>query len=245
MQWSVGLQTCPRKDGSSFVFTAVEQIQKAGWQDVTIFAEPASPVPPDQKVAFRPQRYGDWTNWIVGLFELFISNPFSDFFVMFEDDIVMCRNIRSYLEYAIPFLGNFGIISLYTPAKYHRKYLQVRNIFHDEKNQGYQVWGSQAIVLSRESARRLFASDLILLYRHHGYGDDNAHKDVALGQWAMYSRMPYFYHTPSLVEHTGLDSLIGSEPHKSLDFVGETFDAASWIGEPPVVLSEVEKTKIF
>jgi hypothetical protein len=39
--------------------------------------------------------------------------------------------------------------------------------------------------------------------------------------------------------------LIGSEPHKSLDFVGETFDAASWIGDPPVVLSEVEKTKIF
>lgn len=228
MRWVVGVQTCPRE--VSYLENTLKSIERAGWSDICVFAEPGSQVPSGYRVAYRPQRYGDWTNWIVSLFEMFSANPETDCLVLFEDDIKICVGLREYLDWSIPKLGTFGCLSLYTHPKHHCSKLKSRHGWHNEADNEWALCGTQAIVFTYHSLMRFLSSSKILLYRHDEIGKKNSYKDCAIGKWAC-NNEKVLYHTPSLVEHMGQISTLETQGHVSLDYVGDDFDARSYIGQ--------------
>lgn len=225
IEWGVGLTVSPRKD--SVLDQTLSSIRGGGWRTIAIFAEPGTLIPafPDVVTVERPYFYGSWTNWICSWFELFTRYPKAGAYIIFEDDVVVCRNARRYLERSFPILGDFGSISIYTPEK-HKKNVPPFT-FHDESYFGQHVWGTQAIVFSRASLHRFLSNSEVLNHLNHGFGRKNRHRDMRLGAWAYEMGETLYYHTPSLADHAGTPSTLLSSPHQSGDFVGVNFDAAT------------------
>lgn len=234
MNWAIGIQTCPRPE-DVYIDHTIESVKRAGWDDITIFAEPDSPVPQGYPVTYRPFRYGDWTNWVCAYFELFMANPEANAFVLFEDDVTSSRNIRSYLEWAIPKLGRFGCLSLYTPPKHHSDFQG----WHDEADTGWALSGAQAMVFTRGSLQRFLSDPKVVNYRFDEIGKKNAHKDCAIGKWAC-KKERVLYHNPSLIDHRGVESLIGTKNHRARDYVGDEFDCVELIGQINVLPAKSE-----
>lgn len=199
-----------------------------------VFAEPDSPTQNCKNVIQRPRFFGDWANWATGLYELLLSSPDSDYFFMAEDDIIVCKGIRAYLEEQLPKLNNFATVSLYCPNKYSKKIVG----FHNECI-GWLTCSTLTVIMSREGVIKLFSDPDVQRHRFEhifpvpadeiswGVGVDpkNSVKDAVLGLWAKKNNLPMYYHSPSLVQHVGLISTLKTNSIDVVadDFVGEDF----------------------
>lgn len=211
INWHVGMTTGQGR--SKIALSVIEQIRKAGWDSVEVFADGEFE---SSIVHRRPYRLGSWRNWISGLFQLYVSCE-SDYYVMFEDDILLCHNIRGYLERLLPTLGEFLAISLYNPDNPH-KYLSF-NCIENVSWLGTDFWGTQCIVFSRSGLSGFLTNTDVIEFR----GD--RHRDSILGRYALQEKKVLYCHSPSLVEHISDHSTIGNDIHHAKDFVGENFDA--------------------
>lgn len=248
MKWTVGVVTAPREKGY-YLQKTLSSIKMAKFENVTVFAEPHSIVPEDYQVVHRPKKYGDWTNWAAGFYELLLSNPETDYFLMAEDDSIFCQDTKKYIEYAIPYLGNFGYLSLYTPSKFQCN----KKCFHNELN-GVHTWSTVAIVIKKEKAISFFSDCDVQRHRFEDiFGEskqfwmcskteiNNSVKDAVLAKWCSKYNYPVYYHTPSLAEHIGeFSTLTDQESTKnnsrmSADFVGENADLTDWFKEKIIV----------
>ena len=243
-KWSVGIITAPRK-GVSHIDKTLQCLINAGWNNIVVFAEPNSPIPLDSSIPVvqRPRFFGDWTNWATGLYELLLSEPDSDYFFMAEDDGVICKGAKSYLDQVLPILGDFATVSPYCPNKHRRKNFIG---FHNECI-GWETWSTLTVIMSKESVIRFFSDSDVQRHRFEhifpvpadqipwGVEVDpkNSVKDAVLGLWAAKNGLPMYYHSPSLVQHIGMTSTLTSktttEANLAFDFVGEDFEP-NWEG---------------
>ena len=237
MKWSVGITTCQREHNT--VSQLLHSLHDNGWNDITVYAEPNAEVS-SYRVVRRDKNYGCWTNWICGLYDMYAMDIEADAYVMFEDDVLLCRNLRPYLERLVPALANFGALSLYTPSHQAKK-TQGLFCIHDEGYRGGFIWGTQAIVFSSASLPRFLASKNVMEHRRTQTGATNKNRDSAIGMWAKQNGERVFYHTPSLVQHLRGPSSVGHDHHEASDFVGEDFDATSLLAaQMPIVVSPAE-----
>ena len=156
INWTVGLITAPR-DRGFYLDQTLKSINKSGFSDPVIFAEPRSIIPDDFKgdIVWRRKKYGDWTNWATGLYELYLSEPCTNYFLMLEDDVLLCTGLREYLEYCLPFLGDFASLNLYTSSKYFCS--KRKRMFHNEC-QGKRTWSTVAVVMSHAAVLNFFSN---------------------------------------------------------------------------------------
>ena len=61
---------------------------------------------------------GAWKNWLLGLRELRTSNPDAEIYGMFQDDALLCKNVKPYLENVLWPSPNASVVSIYTPRPY-------------------------------------------------------------------------------------------------------------------------------
>ncbi len=239
MKWTIGITTAPRQN-SYYLDRTIHSLQEAGWSEITVFAEPGSTIPTDFKghVVNRRKQYGDWTNWATGLYELFLSEPDTDYFFMLEDDAIVCH-CKEYLEWTIPKLGKFANLSLYTPSIYAKEGFSG---FHNEMR-GFQTWSTVTVVMSHQTVMNFFCDEGVQAHRSHdlhrlkynkfdmhkpepkelnwtSYGSGyssiidtqgNTLKDAVIGRWADKQKLPIYYHTPSLAEHIGFLSTLTTD----------------------------------
>lgn len=228
-KWAVGLITAPRK-GEPTVQRTLESLKKAGWDDVVVFAEPGAPVE-HNKVVRRPDRYGDFTNWFTGLVELIISHPRHKYIMMLEDDVVLVRNLRQYLDLRLPKLTPFASASVFCPSYFTR----YTDDLWERKYEGEFTLGTQTVCMTREMALEFISDRDVVRHRSSGVvyftnPSENTAKDIVIGVWAQKRNLPVCYHNPSLAQHIGDNSTLRSYYWKAAqlsaqDFVGEDFDA--------------------
>jgi hypothetical protein len=167
-------------------------------------------------------------NWILSMWELYIRNPEAERYALFQDDFVCYRNLRSYLERWYPGERNdshLGYLNLYTfpsneslrPGRETGWYLS---------NQFGR--GAVALVFSREVVITLLSQKHLVQRTadmHRGHKAIDGGVVTALGQ----EGIKEYVHYPSLVQHIGIESSMGNNPHKqSESFKGENFDALSF-----------------
>lgn len=257
MKWTVGITTAPRPQGY-YLDVTINTLKRAGWSNMTVFAEPNSIVPDDVTVIERRKTYGDWTNWATALYDLLLSEPDTDYFFMSEDDVEICPGAKAYVEYALPKLGEFAFLSLYTSSRYHKP--NYFRMFHNECD-GIHTWSTITVIMSRSSVIKLFSDEQV---QRHRFSDldlvntnnfkasfgrgrtsiidcvGNTVKDSVLGRWASKNNLPIFFHTPSLAEHTGYYSTLTEDVstvenmRRSKDFVGN-LDVSQWVGQKIIV----------
>ncbi|HUT09045.1 MAG TPA: hypothetical protein VMY42_00980 [Thermoguttaceae bacterium] len=216
-RWAVGITTAPRPRPT--LERTMQALTDAGWDRYSIFAEPGAPLPlvdPDRiRVYRRPATLDIWQNWITGLADLLAAYPEADAFFMLQDDVLLCRGLRDYLERVLwPADHRVGICSPYQPAPYLAEhpgagfYLQ---------NRGWYLAGALTWIIPPATARSLLPT----------WANFEAERqlDARIGNWCLETGRSVWYHSPSLAQHLGLgNSASGDESRHNLrragDFIG-------------------------
>lgn len=171
-------------------------------------------------------------NWWLALWELYLRNPLADFFALFNDDILLYKNLRAYLEADQPGSNPLdpqrtkGYCNLFTvPAS--GKDLLNRNetlLGWHESNQMAQ--GGAGLVFHRYVLLNLFSSRTMiekpLLTNHKAWKNVDGSVCDALNAIGYKEHIHY----PSLIQLQPIESSIGNEPMPLSDcFWGENYDA--------------------
>ena len=225
-KWAVGVTTAPRKKPT--LARTLESLLHAGWQSPILFAEPDSIISgSNHEIVWRTEKLGAWPNWYLGLVELYQRSPEADAYLMVQDDVLFCRNLRSYLEAELWPEEQVGVVSLYNPLKV------------DRTTRGFERYSSQgglpcalALVFPNTAARLLLADMKVLLHRRRGPTIGRRLVDTVVGQWAERSKWGAYLHWPSLCQHIGETTTVGTAAQdlvvrRAEGFVGEAFDALS------------------
>jgi len=224
MIWACGVTTIPERQ--AMLRQSLASIRDAGFTVDRLFIDGGPNGMPDYHATMREPRISIVGNWLLGLLELYIRNPHADRYAMFQDDILLCYNLRQYLESCE-----------YPWQSYLNLYTMPENLLLSGGKQGWYASnqmgrGALALVFSRDALINLLQADHTLRKpQDPKKGDKSIDGCVLTGMkqrgWKEY------VHNPSLVQHTGNgQSTLGNRQWPDADsFPGIDFDAMTLVGE--------------
>lgn len=132
----------------------------------------------------------------------------ADFYLLMEDDIELNRHLEHNLRCWSPLRGRRGSMpffaSLYNPS---RAYLSRNDAEHYLVAAPYDLWGSQALLVSHATAE----------YFVQHWDELDGPPDLKMPRLA--TRLcAIYYHLPSLAQHTGVVSTWGGIQHVAGDY---------------------------
>ena len=238
MKWACGVCTVPQRMYDLLPQT-LASLKLAGFSDIRLFvdhcADPKEHVPMAKGVTNRWPRIGSYGNWMLGMTELFLRAPDADRYVMFEDDVVLCRNTRNYVE-ACKFPTG-GYLNLYTVPDNVEAGQTAGWTRSAQKGRG-----ALALAFDRDGVRAILTSARCVSHseskqRGHYLTDGailDAMRKVGVREWV---------HVPSLVQHTGAETTIPNrlaptraEYMTAPTFPGESFDAMEFLNAASTTL---------
>jgi hypothetical protein len=225
--WECGLTTVPERRENLLPRT-LASIRAAGFPGPRIFVDGASSgyeglgLP----VTYREDRVLTAGNWHLAVMELYHRNPHADFYAMFQDDLVLSRGVREYIERSrVPSNSYF-------------------NLFNGHDNGlppgGREGWypsnqcgrGAVALAFSRHSFEVLLSSSH-LVKRIPDPVRGTSSIDGGILEAMRIAGHAELIHWPSLADHTGTVSTMGNQTyqHHHPSFPGEDFDVLELLKE--------------
>ena len=176
------------------------------------------------QVTHRNPRTRAYGNWLLAMWELFLRNPQADRYAIFQDDLVMYRNLRSYLDAA--YYPEKGYLNLYS--------FPVNEAVAD--GQDYVGWyksnqkgqGAVALVFDADAVDALLNSRMLFTAARKKKQKGGRHKNIdgKIANAMKNAGWMECVHSPGLVQHIGEKSVAGNGRHLlSETFRGEEFDA--------------------
>lgn len=152
-------------------------------------------------------------------------------FTILQDDILVCRDFVSYVERLLPTIEvQEWIVNWFNVTKPVQPTVNPVLVWCEPR----EFYYSQAVTYSSWSARRIYEFLVNEARpekddRGQNHGDDQWIR-AALEQF----REPYLSHLPSLVQHTGQESMVApgmklsDHQRVSRNFIGTDFDVMKW-----------------
>lgn len=230
--WAYGVTTVPQRK-TGLLLKTIESLRSAGFPSPRLFVD-GCPDPREYhhfglEVVTRYPQIRAYGNWYLALCELYFRSPTADRFAIFQDDIALYRNLRTYLDWC-PFPGELNT----RPKGYWNLYTFPHNQLLSGGKTGWYPSdqmgkGALALIFNREGVRFLLSNSHMIdrvQNPHRGYKSI----DGAVVEAMKNAGWKEYVHNPSLVQHLGDVSTIGSLKHpKANSFLGEDFDAGSLI----------------
>ena len=217
MKWATGVTVAPRKNPT--FDRCYQSFLDSGFKP-HIFKEPGVSIDPAfsvNGVTERMYTLGAWKNWLLGLRELRTSNPDAEIYGMFQDDALLCKNVKPYLENVLWPSPNASVVSIYTPRPYA-----------SDSTWSYgrlPLWGAVAYFFTKDTLNSLLNHPIIRRW------DGDKCIDIKVGEWCEAIKKPPVFHNPSLAQHISeCSSIWGNDvaaegDTAAFEFVGENFDA--------------------
>lgn len=194
VRWASYVITAPRP-GPSRVEQTIAAIEAAGFPPPFIFAEPGADVPPHlhTRLVRWPRQTGIYQQNTAALAWIYMAMGTRGFDAVasFEDDVEPMPGLARYLEAEVLWPTppeRLGCLSLYTPA------------MHADGAVGWHrweqlLWGSQALVLSREAVRAYLWENprTHLLHRCHPSPAIDTFFDVEFSRWCLRVRRDMWF----------------------------------------------------
>lgn len=224
--WACGLTTVPQRMHDGLLDRTLTSLKAGGFTDIRLFIDGLSyPMSWDSPFKTLPMTCRNpsirvYGNFHLGLSELFIRNPKADLYAMFQDDFVTYKNLRAYLERCkFPEKGYFN---LYTFPQNQKKF----EGWYPSNQLGK---GAVALVLPRAAVLALLSSSYWTLRpTSNPENPDRIWKFIDGGIVEALKRDGFkeYVHNPSLVQHTGIESVAGNKKQDLAEsFKGEQFNA--------------------
>lgn len=230
MNWSYGITTVPSRLHTYFPKT-LESLEAAGFDNPRLFIDGAESTCEYEhlglEMTVRTPKINLFGNWFLALWELYIRNPDADRYALFQDDILLCKNTRQYLEQLD--YPERGYWNLYIAPEVQTK-IPTSMGFHQSTQKGR---GALALIFSKEHLCEI-------LTHHHCYTKpQNAftrkrHKNIDGCIVSSMIKLGYkeYVHNPSLAYHIGdKSSLLNAKYKPTISFRGEDFDAMELLND--------------
>lgn len=225
-RWAVGITTAPRKQ--STLHRCVDSVLRAGF-DPVVFAEPDTPcnVPLHVRIVRRPHtiatpaftasalgpdgRFGAWQNWYQSLKDLLELYPFAEAVCIFQDDCVLTRGVREFLEHDLWPSDRTGTVSIYAPN--FPGYEQA-GVTGCKRVVGRHLMGAVANIFPRDVAEQIINTKSLSEWRGAAKGEQPVPHlkkaiDTYIGHAVAELDKNTYYYTPSLAQHISATSSIG------------------------------------
>lgn len=237
MRWSYGVTTVPERKKTLLPRT-LHSLRAAGFDSPRLFVDGGSERDGYQELfglpcSFRVPALRTAQNWHLAMLELYLRDQAADRFALFQDDFLICRGAREYLDRS-PYPGR-GYLNLFTFSNSERSIEgKEPGTWHEaaelDSGGGMQVGrGAVALVFSREAVMALLSSPYLVERVqdvHWGWRKIDGGIVTAMNR----AGWREFVHCPSLVQHIGDISSMGSKRHKpAMSWPGEEFDARGWL----------------
>ena len=224
--WAYGVTTVPERLNSLLPRTLLS-LHTAGFSNPTLFIDGESDTSKYQQFGLsftshyrNPQGcIKTFANWFSALHLLYLQNPRADLYAIFQDDFVMCKGVREYLDSCeYPTRGYWNLYTMPSNQEIADKG-NLKGWF--KSNQ----FGRSAIglVFDLDTVIRLLTSELMLTKHtlpkpYHCVDGTVSHALNEIG-WTEYC------HNPSLTQHTGTKTTMGSAVQPlAPSFKGENWD---------------------
>lgn len=179
------------------------------------------------EVVCRYPRIRAFGNWILALGELMLRQPWADYYAIFQDDILVSKNLRQYIERTQ--YPDKGYLNLYTFPE-NQALSRGRTGFYMASKQ-MRGLGALGLVFDHDAAVACI-SDPHMATRNRDF--NRGHKFIDGGVVDAMRNQGYseFVHNPSLVQHTGFKSTLNNpDQPTAISFQGEGFDCLSLLQE--------------
>lgn len=216
MKWATGV-TAVTSRLERYLPRTLASIKSAGFDDPVVFVDGGQcQLYSGHTVINRHGNIGAFSHWVLSAWELYLRNPHADRYAMFQDDVVLCRGTRLFLE--LTKLPSNSYINLYTFPK---------------NENGLKGWhsadqfgmGAMALVFNNEAFRELLGNPRMVNHRLDSTRG-NKNVDGTIAEALRYTGWTEYVHTPSLAQHIGEESSMGNTSFlPSTSFKGEEFDA--------------------
>ncbi len=246
LRWQYGVTTVPSRRATTLPKT-LKSLELAGFDRPHLFVDgEADPVSWrrefDLEVTAHYPLLRTVGNWITSLWTLYLLDPSAHRYAIFQDDVVFCRNLRSYLD-AVPWVDksyrnlyssehNEPIVAKTPPGNWVESWvLDSGGLPTGPTPERWQTGkGALALVFDGEALLKLLASPSVAnkpqdLVRGHKSVDGMVVHAMNAAGWRE------LIHSPSLCQHVGVDqSAMGNDPRPpARSFPGEQFDAMSFL----------------
>lgn len=220
--WAYGITTVPSRFETTLPGT-LESLKNAGFNSPRLFVDGDSPH--DYRslgldITYRSPATNTFTNWLLAATELLARNRTADRFVIFQDDVIACPNLRSYVE-RHPIDKSF--LNLYT--------VQANHTIRPDNNSGWflsdqHCRGALGLVFDHVGLETLLASSQVHQWHRtkRGFrGIDTVVSKVLIRT----HRYREYVHNPSLLQHMGQVSTQDRSSPAYLsapNYIGDTTD---------------------
>lgn len=223
--WMYGVTTVPERRAELLPRT-LKSLQGAGFPEPTLFVDGDW----DYKSWFeefklpcvmRYPRVRLFGNWALALAELYLRNPNATYYAIFQDDFMVSRNLRQYIE-GIKFPEK-GYLNLYTFPK-NQVLANGRVGFYPSNQKGK---GAVGLIFNVEGVQLLLQHNHMIgrvrdITKGHKFVDGSIVESMRKAGWVEY------VHNPSIVQHLGFKSSTGNPKQpQAVSFRGEDFDLLS------------------
>lgn len=225
IKWAVGLTTVRERLGTTLQPT-LQSLEDAGFDKPHLFVDDVSMLEWCQRsdglmeynATVRGNRVRTFINYVLGLAELYARNPQADRYVMFQDDVVLSRNVRHYLDRLR--MPDKSYWNLHAFPVNERLFGEEPGWYKSDQS-GKSATG---LIYSNQGVMDLLTHTNTITRPKEVKGHQN------IDGWVMNTlrkRMQYveYCHNPSLLQHVGHQSSMGhSRYQQSRSFRGEDFD---------------------
>lgn len=241
--WAYGLTTVKERFNTLLPNT-LKSLAGGGFDNPHIFVDGPDGLALPYTITNRPSRIRTFGNWTLGLWEIFLRAPTASMYAMFQDDFIISKGVKKYLESSCTEKDEAGnpqpIPKLYwnlftfpTRPPMGNQHLAPK----DEQGKYIDGWyksnqcghGAVALIFSRQGLIDLITHQHMVERPQDCHW---GHKKIDGGICEAYRKAGYEerVHYPSLVQHTGDVSTMENRPHpKAESFRGEDFDATSML----------------
>lgn len=232
--WSYGVTTVPERR-ETYLPRTLESLRGAGFDAPRLFVDGDGRDYSDLglEVTRRSPRLNAFGNWLLSLTEVYLRDPHAHRFAIFQDDVEVYRNARTYLDRVD--YPTSGYWNLYTFPEYEKSVKDGAVGWFKTIQRGL---GALALVFDKRAVMKILSSnDLIGRPQNASRGTQGIDGGVV---HAMNAQTIYEYaHYPSLVQHIGdLSTLKHRQYEKPRSFLGRDFDAMELLEKDPVVQSD-------
>lgn len=241
MKWQCGVTTCKERLTTELPRT-LRSLHLAGFERPIVFVDGVTEetrLMCGCPVILRCGRLYTFAHWLLTLAELYLREPQADAYAVLQDDLLMLRNTKRYLEACWPKLSPDGYFNLFTA---HRSEQVIAGEKHGTWHQSalhsgqygvgpQQGKGALALVFSNDATADLLSSKS-LWHRSRDKAESERHCNVDGAVVTAMNLANYreWVHCPTLCFHVGLVSVLRSQ--RSGETVMTPFPPAeSWINE--------------
>lgn len=222
MNWAYGITTVPSRVENGLLAQTVYSLANAGFDLPTLFIDGGCECLLGLPIVINCPAIGHLANWLRAIVHLYAVNPNADAYVLFEDDLIACPNLREYLERAK--WPEKGYLNLLT---HDSNYELIETLGPGWWASNQRGRGAVGLVFTQQAVRDLITSQEFV---NRPKSPHNCADGMVIEALKPLGYVEYV-HNPSLVQHMGLTSTLPLHEYGKMKAYSEGFDPLTLLSE--------------